>query len=158
MIVADMPFGPFLSLLRASARNLDFDLIAILIAREADCRWAFDQLERDWASLHDVTGNKVIFVTIDGEDHTPISGWDYGCRLKEDVGTLRGNYGVVAFSRSCKLLTDIEDRKINDRTVAQWAKLTDEEFVSQHICSKPRAKYSLRNNFPYLIGLPHLNF
>jgi hypothetical protein len=141
MIIADMPFEPFLNLLRTSAKKLNYHLIAILVAREADCRWAFDQLEKDWASLHDVTGKKVIFVTVDGEDHTPISDRDYQISLKEGVGTIRDNYGLIAFSKSCKLLNDIKDPNLDESSPAyQWAKLPNEAFVNRHIRSKPRPK------------------
>lgn len=138
MVVADMPFEPFLNLLRSSAKRLHFHLIVILVAREADCRWAFAQLDKDWSSLHDVTNNKIIFVTVDGEDHSPISGWNYGCSFNNDVGTLSGNYGLVAFSRRCKLLNNLNDPNINNAVVSEWTHMTDEEFVKQHIHAKPR--------------------
>ena len=42
MLVADMPFAPFLKFLRKCAKKLEFSLIVILVAREADCRWALN--------------------------------------------------------------------------------------------------------------------
>lgn len=134
MIVADMPFSPFLNLLRISAKKLNFHLIAILVAREADCRWAFEQLEKDWSSLHDVTGDKIIFITVDGEEHIPIS--DGGNGLKNNIGTLRGDYGLVTFSKSCKLYNKIKDDHIRQGEVLEWAQPIQE--FSRHIQPLPR--------------------
>ena len=63
------------------------------------------QLEDDWSSIHDITSNKIIFITVNGEEHWPIS--DSG-HLKKDVGTIRGNGGRVAFSKDCKLFSNID--------------------------------------------------
>jgi len=52
LVVAPMPFAPFMNLPRESARRLNSHLIVVLVARQADCPWMFAQLDRDWSSIH----------------------------------------------------------------------------------------------------------
>ncbi len=118
MIVADLPFKTFLNLLRSSAKTLNFRMLAILVAREADCSWAFKQLEEEWASLHDITNNKIIIVTVDGRKHIPVA--DNGIDLRQDMGTLKGNYGLVTFSSYCKLYNNVIVYKLPSQEVSKW--------------------------------------
>src|ERR1700688_635047 len=98
-----MPFAPFLKLLRESARRLHSHVIMILVAREADCPWVFAEIGCAWSWLHDLTGNDIIFLTADGEDHIPVEVRHDRFSLRSDKGAIRGNYGLIAFSADCRL-------------------------------------------------------
>jgi hypothetical protein len=131
MVVAPIPLGPFLDLLHQSARRLSTHLIVILIAREADCPWLFAEIDRDWASIHDSTGNNIIMVTIDGETHLPLSKDGYSFNLRDDVGALRGGYGLVAFSPGSRLMNQLQDDNLDCRQTADWNEHPDEAFFAR---------------------------
>ena len=44
------------------AKEKGYTLIISLIARYSDAQEIYEKLEEDWASLNDLTGNKILFV------------------------------------------------------------------------------------------------
>lgn len=44
------------------AKQRGYTLILSLIARYSDAQDLYDKLEKDWASLNDLTNNKILFV------------------------------------------------------------------------------------------------
>lgn len=137
MIVAELPFNPFIQMLRRCGAKQGFSLMAIFIARHAECSWAFDEINRSWSSLHDVTGSHLLFLTLDAKNSSPIAGWDIGCRLNELAGSVRGNYGVVAFASQFRLMQTVDAPEI-DNFVKPWSQLTSEEFVARHVRERRR--------------------
>jgi len=109
MIVAKLPFKHFLELLRRSGRERGFIFLVIFIAREADCPQIFRQIERTWASLHDLTGSEILFLTIDGTSSSPspMEGQRQP-RLRDDVGFINSSRGSIVYSPECRLLQRIE--------------------------------------------------
>jgi len=140
MVVAPMPLGPFLHLLHQSARRLNSQLIVVLIAREADCPWLFAEIDRDWASIHDSTGNDIVFVTVDGETHLPLSKDGYSYNLREDVGALRGSYGLVTFSPGSRLMNQLHDEGLDYRQTEGWNEHPDEAFFARFTRPKAHSK------------------
>lgn len=139
MIIAKLPFGEFLPLLRESGRRSGFSWLIIFIAREADCSPIFKELEEHWSSLHDLTGTKILFLTIDGTEHSPVEGWNHGWQLRNDIGHIDGSYGTVIYSPECRLWQNIEDNQYNSDSdqVKPWI-IEDESVIQQNI--KPRRR------------------
>lgn len=136
MVVASMPLGPFLALLRKSMERLKSHLIVILVAREADCQWIFAEIERDWASIHDVTGNDIVFLIVNGQNHVPLTSEPYGLKLRDDMGYLRGNDGLIAFSAACSVKNQLFDTDLNSQLTACWNKSPDEALISECMSAK----------------------
>jgi hypothetical protein len=109
MIIAKLPFGQFIELLRRSGRDQGFIFLVIFIAREADCPEIFRQLERTWSSLHDLTSSEILFLTIDGttSSPSPMEG-DRQYRLRDDVGFVNNSRGSIIYSPECRLLQRLE--------------------------------------------------
>lgn len=56
------PLTTFFSQLIPAARSAGYKLVVTLLAREADSEEIFRDVERYWSSLHDVTGEHILFV------------------------------------------------------------------------------------------------
>jgi hypothetical protein len=129
MIVAEMPFDEFLGLLRRSGKECGFGLLALLIAREADCSQYFAELERDWTSLHDVTGERVLFVTVDGTSYSPLDGQS----MRKGAGCVDDGGGMVVFSSSCKMYQRVRNERLQPYHLAGWVtKHPDPNFISRY--------------------------
>lgn len=52
-----------LSASRGDSEFLGYGALAMLLARSADAAAVQDRVERDWSSIHDVTGSEVLVIT-----------------------------------------------------------------------------------------------
>lgn len=129
-----MPFEPFVHMLRICGRERGFSLMAIFVARHADCPWAFEEINQSWSSLHDLTGNEILFLTLDAKNSSPIDKENYGSRLKESTGRVHGDYGIVAFTSNFRLMQTLDA----GRRVKEWSKRTSEDFVEAHARARKR--------------------
>jgi len=100
MIIAELPFKWFNSILQTSAEKLGFELIIYLVARNADTPWLFNEIQENWSSLHDVTGKKILFVVVNGQSNA----W------RNNRNQIEGEYGFRLYSPSCLLSSSIETR------------------------------------------------
>jgi hypothetical protein len=85
MYIVTLPPAEFIDrVLKASIGNdefLGYGALAVLLARSADAAAVQDRVERDWSSIHDVTGSEVLVIT-------PISkGRDEACVMQGSYGT-----------------------------------------------------------------------
>ena len=92
--------------------------------------------------IHDMTAKDIVFLTIDGEN-TPGGQNGRSVSLRHDVGTVRGNLGLLAFSTSCRLMSEIEDYELDSRQTERWIRSPDADFFSLYSRPKPpKGKWS----------------
>jgi hypothetical protein len=98
MIIAELPFREFDSLLKIWAKKKHFELIVYLVARNADTPKLFEEIERNWSAIHDVTGSKMLFVLIDGQSNS----------FQNDRRQIEGSYGFYLYSPFCQMVSSLE--------------------------------------------------
>lgn len=98
MIIAELPFKEFDTLLKTWAKKKHFELIIYLVSRNADNPKLFQEIDNSWSALHDVTGQKMLFVIIDGQSNT----------FQNDRRQIEGSYGFYLYSPFCKMTTSLE--------------------------------------------------
>ncbi len=65
--------GSFWDNLRNALSNTPFDSLVLFVARAADAPEVFEEIEQFWSSIHDVTGDRVLFALLDGTHHAKYS-------------------------------------------------------------------------------------
>lgn len=141
MIVAKLPFAIYLKYLRQIGREKGFAYLVALVSREADSPQVFEEVESSWSSIHDLTGNAILFMTIDGSEHSVHD---------PKNGRISGNYGLQLSTVGCRLNGRMHSPKIRDKDVRRW-------FVSREAQSysvSPRRPRRWRDN--QSIGISHL--
>ncbi|HEY5593517.1 MAG TPA: hypothetical protein VIK55_21185 [Paludibacter sp.] len=100
MIIAELPFEQFNSILQGCAKKKEFELIIYLVARNADTPKLFNEIEANWSSLHDITGKNILFVVVNGQSH----------KWTSNRNQIEGEYGFHLFSPYCLLSSSIDTR------------------------------------------------
>lgn len=61
MYIVDVPIEQFYQECLISARKHNFSFLMCFVARDADARNEYDELKNNWHSLHDLTGDHILF-------------------------------------------------------------------------------------------------
>lgn len=103
MIISELSPIDLIKFTRDKFSLLGFDYLFISLCREADNPKYFDELSKHWSSIHDLTGENIVFLFFDSQKEFIRKNnfsWDnkYGFFY---------NYGLVLYSPSLKLLNKI---------------------------------------------------
>jgi hypothetical protein len=136
MIVAEMPLPEFFAILRRTTRDQGYLFLIFFVAREADSPALFTDLENSWASLHDLTGDTTLFVTVDGSDHPLMR----NRQLIKGVGYIDGGFGLAVHAPHCQMNGTVNNAHMAVGSVTPWVvERQAEDFVRRHVQPSRRA-------------------
>ena len=109
MYQSEEPLSSFFKALLYSAKNAGYKIVVTLLAREADSEEMYSDIIKHWTSLHDVTGEHILFVLNANERKSKFS--EYNKLLYGKGGTAYKNENI-AFASNKYLKSSFREREL----------------------------------------------